>query len=216
MARSREAWQYGTTTEGESIRERQRSPLPRRGTRSLVGDRRDNLSPSTSGGFTESAIWTWIRALILMLWRTIALCLSTLCLAASLLLWSPTLAYADEVHVCIRPPNIAANIDRWAFSNAGIILTTKPFIFMTKAAGLRIYVFDPNAPPENAALLPIPYHTLKCPARVLPSAVLPRRQQASPEKEEARKEAEKEEAAARKKGYWAKFTTEARRHGGKA
>src|SRR5215468_7387747 len=92
---------------------------------------------------------------------------SALCLL--LLLCFAGRAWAEEIRVCVRPPEGPPNLARWAYSwGTASLLTSDVEVFMMKTHGQTIYVFDPSAPPENTKLLPIGHDKLKCSARVLP------------------------------------------------
>src|SRR5215813_7949089 len=93
--------------------------------------------------------------------------MSALCLL--LLLCFAGRAWAVEIRVCVRPPNVPPNLTRWTYTTGtATLMTSDAEVFAMKAHGQDIYVFDPSAPPENTGLFPIPHHKLKCPARVLP------------------------------------------------
>ncbi|MDI1480438.1 hypothetical protein QHF84_27710 [Polyangium sp. y55x31] len=80
-----------------------------------------------------------------------------------------------EVRVCVKPPDIASNVNEWAYSpGAKAMWTTSRAKFTTKAQGLTVYVFDPYAPPESAKLLPIPHNKLTCPAPPRPKPAPPK------------------------------------------
>ncbi|MDI1475479.1 hypothetical protein [Polyangium sp. y55x31] len=82
-----------------------------------------------------------------------------------LFLCVPTLARAEVVRVCVKPPDVAPNVNEWAYSpGAKAVWTTSRAQFTAKSQGLTVYVFDPYAPPESARRLPIPHNKLTCPA----------------------------------------------------
>jgi hypothetical protein len=68
----------------------------------------------------------------------------------------------QEIHVCGRPPNVPANVERWAYSPGGTVFTASQGKFREKSRGLTIYVFDPGASVKSPVLLPKPYNTLTC------------------------------------------------------
>ncbi len=81
-----------------------------------------------------------------------------------LLLVNPRVAAADEVHVCVRPPGVPANLERWVFAPGGNqVWLDRRFRFEAKAQGRRVFVFNPWASPGSVALLPIPHNKLQCP-----------------------------------------------------
>ena len=82
-------------------------------------------------------------------------------------------AWANEIRVCVRPPNVPANVERWAYSTGtASLMTTDTEVFSMRSHGQTIYVFDPSAPEENAKLFPMPFNKLRCAARVLPKKEL--------------------------------------------
>ncbi len=107
-----------------------------------------------------------------------------------LLLVDPRVATADEVHVCVRPPGVPANLERWVFAPGGNkVWLDKRFRFEAKAQGRRVFVFNPWAPPGSVARLPIPHNKLQCPRP-------PPRPKASPPKNEPKPPAEESKPAA--------------------
>jgi len=86
---------------------------------------------------------------------------------------SPIFEAPNVIHVCIRPPNVPKNQRSWAVSPSGMPITKASEVDLARHHGLGVYVFDANAPPASAKLLPIPYHRLACPERVLPRRILP-------------------------------------------
>ncbi|MDI1483910.1 hypothetical protein [Polyangium sp. y55x31] len=81
---------------------------------------------------------------------------------------SPIFAAPNVVRVCVRPPNVPKNARSWALTVDGTPLTERWAEDAARRNGLPVYVFDLDAPPESAKLLPIPYNRLACPARILP------------------------------------------------
>ena len=70
-------------------------------------------------------------------------------------------AWADEIRVCVRPPNVPANVGRWSYTTGtGTLLTSDAALFAMMAHGHDIYIFDPHAPPENTRRLLLPYNKL--------------------------------------------------------
>jgi hypothetical protein len=111
------------------------------------------------------------------------------CLFVSLLVCSAPSAWADdagvlrEIRVCVRPPNIPADVGRWTYApGGGTVLTGSQVVFRQKSRGHAIYVLDPNARPESVQLLPIPFNKLQCAPRALPlpASVLPLKSPAPP------------------------------------
>lgn len=95
-----------------------------------------------------------------------------LCFASLLLVSFAATARADdfsEIRVCVRPPNVPPNVGIWAYSSGTATLVLDRAGFKQQSRGHSVYSFDPSAPPENTALLPIPYNKLQCPPRVLPT-----------------------------------------------
>ena len=96
-------------------------------------------------------------------------------------------AQAETIRVCVRPPNVLPDVERWAYTTGtAALLTTDAEVSGMKAHGQSIYVFDPAAPQENAQLFPIPYNKLRCSARVLPTR-LPELPSLDPKKDAATK-----------------------------
>jgi hypothetical protein len=77
-------------------------------------------------------------------------------------------ARADEIRVCVRPPNLPANVSRWAYTTGtGKLMTSDPEVFAMMTHGHTVYVFDPQAPQENSRFFPLPHNKLPCPVWVL-------------------------------------------------
>ncbi|MDI1448740.1 hypothetical protein [Polyangium sp. 6x1] len=96
-----------------------------------------------------------------MLRRVFTWCLPLILLVVCV----PNVARADVIRVCVKPPDVAPNVNEWAYSpGAKALWTTSRAKFTTKSQGLTVYVFDPYAPPASTRLLPIPHNKLTCPA----------------------------------------------------
>ncbi|MDC3957496.1 hypothetical protein KEG38_26800 [Polyangium jinanense] len=92
--------------------------------------------------------------------RILASCSSLLLVVSCV----PAIARA-EIRVCVKPPDVASNVNEWAYSpGAKALWTTSRAKFTLKSQGLTTYVFDPYAPPASARRLPIPHNKLTCPA----------------------------------------------------
>ncbi|MDC3988192.1 hypothetical protein [Polyangium jinanense] len=110
-------------------------------------------------------------------------------LTVLLVLCVPSLARA-EIRVCVRPPDVAPNVNEWAYSpGAKAMWTTRRAKFTLKSQGLTTYVFDPYAPPASAKLLPIPHNKLTCPTP-------PPRPMPAPAKDAPKASAEEDKAGA--------------------
>lgn len=104
-----------------------------------------------------------------------------------------TAAFAREVRVCVRPPGVPANVERWAILGTGKILVADLAEFERSTEGYTVYIFDPAAPPQSAQSFPywkFGKLNLKCPPRVLPPAVLPPKKDAPAKKAEEPKKPE--------------------------
>jgi hypothetical protein len=127
--------------------------------------------------------------------------LSTWVLACSFGLGMATPARAEgvrprEVRVCVRPPG-AENLDRWAISPGGKVLTERWALMVYKTRQITVFVFDPKAPPISATYFPPRlFGDLQCLAKVAPKKLEPKaarkKSEAAPRK---KKEAEPREAA---------------------
>ena len=78
------------------------------------------------------------------------------CFSCLLLVGFATSARADDlgaIPVCVRPPDVPAGLDGWAFApNGTTVVRMKREEFQKQSRGQVIYVFDPAAPPENTKL----------------------------------------------------------------
>ncbi|MDI1478408.1 hypothetical protein [Polyangium sp. y55x31] len=112
----------------------------------------------------------------------------------------PTMARIFEasnvIHVCVRPPNVSKDKRIWGLSSDGTPFFGVREVDLARGNGSAVYVFDLNAPPESAKLLPIPYNTLECPAPPKPRVVAAKVEGKHEEerKEEATKKAEAKKA----------------------
>ncbi|MRG97255.1 HNH endonuclease signature motif containing protein [Polyangium spumosum] len=96
----------------------------------------------------------------------------------------------NVIHVCVRPPNVPKNQASWAVTASGGPLTAPSEVDIARRNGLAVYVFDPNAPPRSAKLLPIPHHRLECPAPPKPRVVVAKVEGEGEKKKEETKKAE--------------------------
>ncbi|MRG93613.1 hypothetical protein [Polyangium spumosum] len=96
----------------------------------------------------------------------------------------------NVIHVCVRPPNVPKNQASWALTASGSPLTAPSDVDIARRNGLAVYVFDPNAPPRSAKLLPIPHHRLECPAPPKPRVVVAKVEGEGEKKKEETKKAE--------------------------
>ncbi|MRG93552.1 hypothetical protein [Polyangium spumosum] len=96
----------------------------------------------------------------------------------------------NVIHVCVRPPNVPKNQASWAVTASGDPLTAPSEVDLARRNGLAVYVFDPNAPPRSAKLLPIPHHRLECPAPPKPRVVVAKVEGEGEKKKEETKKAE--------------------------
>lgn len=102
--------------------------------------------------------------------------------AMNLCVGNASIAIADEIHVCRRPPNVPQNWGRWSYTSGGKIMfeTADNKIFQQKTNGLTVYVYDPWASVGSMKALPMPHNKLPCPpppprpAQVSPSAAPPK------------------------------------------
>jgi hypothetical protein len=74
-----------------------------------------------------------------------------------------------EIRVCVRPPNVPPGLAEWGYTPGSAIVLMDRATFRARNRGQTVYVFDPAAPAANTRLLPIPFNTLPCPPRVLPT-----------------------------------------------
>ena len=101
--------------------------------------------------------------------------------ATNLCATNASIAMADEIHVCRRPPNVPLKWDRWSYTPGGKLMfeTNNNKVFQQKTDGLTVYVYDPWASAGSMKTLPIPHNKLPCPpapprpAVVSPSAAPP-------------------------------------------
>jgi hypothetical protein len=68
------------------------------------------------------------------------------------------------IRVCIRPPDVPADIDAWVYApNGTTVIRMKREDFKKESRGHTVYLFSPSAPPESVKLLPKRWSELKCP-----------------------------------------------------
>ncbi|MRG91985.1 hypothetical protein [Polyangium spumosum] len=118
------------------------------------------------------------------------LCVLTGCAASRDPLMARVFEAPNVIHVCVRPPNVPKNQASWAVTASGDPLTAPSEVDIARRNGLAVYVFDPNAPPRSAKLLPIPHHRLECPAPPKPRVVMAKVEGEGEKKKEETKKVE--------------------------
>ena len=86
-----------------------------------------------------------------------------------------------EIRVCVRPPDVPPNVQAWVYYGSTTVILKRE-AFREQSRGHTVYTFDPFAPPESTALLPIPYNKLPCAEKPPPAPAPP-----EPKKDEAPK-----------------------------
>lgn len=112
----------------------------------------------------------------------------------------PTLASPYVISVCVRQPNVPKNVQWWGLSNGGTLVVEDWELASMQERGSSIYHFDPYAPPESVAFLPIPYNKLECPKpppKILAAPTLPRKRDVVAKKADEKKTGETKQAEAK-------------------
>ncbi|MRG92965.1 hypothetical protein [Polyangium spumosum] len=131
--------------------------------------------------------WDFFVAALVVAAFVAFVCVSTGCAASRDPLMARVFEAPNVIHVCVRPPNVPKNQASWAVTASGGPLTAPSEVDIARRNGLAVYVFDPNAPPRSAKLLPIPHHRLECPAPPKPRVVVAKVKEGEEKKEESKR-----------------------------
>ena len=108
---------------------------------------------------------------------------------------------SKEVRVCVRPPDVPDDLDRWVYSPGGKVMTESWARKTGNARDITVYVFDRSAPSRSATYFPKRLGELKCPPKAAPKKSKPdaarKKKGDAARKKRAAEEAEEEEREAK-------------------